>query len=567
MAQPVNADLVSLPLHAGTCDVRKYLPVKLANALTHPHQLLRDDGLDRARDTPAAVMVEPGHYPKLLKRMAACGMITFTAHRPAIVNGLFAVPKPDGTQRLIIDARRTNAAFGDPPSVSLPTPDILARLEATSDFVVAKADASDYYHSLMMPANCWTYFGLPAVSPESVGLSDSYQGAAKIWPVVRTLAMGFSLAVSIGQQWHEGFVAERVPLLPPQDMIHANADDCRLDRTRYAIYLDDLNIFALSQAQGDAALDQYLAAADDEGLLIKRLKTHRSACQGVDVIGLSPDGHRRTIGVAPPKLLALCAHTLAVIRAPLVSEESLSAIVGKWTWAALVQRPCLSAFASVYLWIRVNTGRVAPLWPSAKIELAIMCAMAPFLVADLSLPWLTDVAAVDASTKGQGVTVASLPKSIVTAFAASSGLTPADSLSATDAFDEALQESLATQQRDNAASAPNTDLDSYVQSAPWRTVVSSRWRRTEHINCLEATALRSAVKWARTKSDHRGARLLVLSDSAVVVAFSSKGRSSKRALLFNARRTASFLLSSLLRLYVRWVPSYLNPADYASRHF
>ena len=76
----------------------------------------------------ARVHAAPGEYPKLVRRLLAHDMLSFT-RAPAVVNGLFGVHKPDGSMRLIIDARPANATFVEPPRVELPTPDLLPRLQ------------------------------------------------------------------------------------------------------------------------------------------------------------------------------------------------------------------------------------------------------------------------------------------------------------------------------------------------------------------------------------------------------------------------------------------------------
>ena len=398
----IDADLVSLPARAGTCDVLKFLPADMANSLRDPSSLLKDRPLTVAHTAPACVMVREGHYAKLLTRMATSGMIKWSAQRPVMVNGLFAVPKPDGTQRLIIDARRANEAFVDPPHVSLPTPDLLSLLEADNRFVVAKADVSDYFHALRMPEPWWEYFGLPSVAPAEVGMASTFPSADRIWPLICTLPMGFHMSVAVAQEFHLGFISSCVPLLPPEARVSTLAGDLRINRLRYAVYVDDLTLFALDPGIADEALQQYIDAAHREGLLIKPNKTSFSSSKGIEVTGLATDGMAGTIGVSAPKLLQLCERTLAIARSACVSEADVSAVVGKWTWAALVRRPTLSVFGAIYKWIRANDGRCAPLWPSARLELAVMCALAPLLVADLSIPWLPSTLAFDASSRGQG---------------------------------------------------------------------------------------------------------------------------------------------------------------------
>jgi hypothetical protein len=62
-----------------------------------------------------------------------------------------------------------------------------------------------------------------------------------------------------------------------------------------------------------------------------------------------------------------------------------------------------------------------------------------------------------------------------------------------------------------------------------------------------------------------GKRVLVLSDSQVVIGAVTKGRSSSPQLLRRLRTVSALVLAGGIRLSVRWVPSEFNPADGPSR--
>ena len=85
-------------------------------------------------------LVAHEEYLVLLRRMFAAGMLDSTLV-PLAVNDLFAVPKGDNQQRLIIDARPANES----PHVSLPTPDVVTQLTvpAGTPLFAAKIDMSD----------------------------------------------------------------------------------------------------------------------------------------------------------------------------------------------------------------------------------------------------------------------------------------------------------------------------------------------------------------------------------------------------------------------------------------
>jgi hypothetical protein len=181
--------------------------------------------------------------------------------------------------------------------------------------------------------------------------------------------------VLLAQGYHLRLIDQRVPLLRQRDMI--GLADVRSDRLRWSVYIDDLSIMALSAAIADNALEQYCRAYQDEGFFIKPPKLQHATDSRT---GLLIDGSARSIGVAPHKLALLAQQTLALIRSPKVNAFALSSLLGKWTWAVLVRRPALSVFGAVYRWLRVC---IAPLWPSARLELAVVCALSPLLVADL----------------------------------------------------------------------------------------------------------------------------------------------------------------------------------------
>jgi hypothetical protein len=556
-AVDIDFRLVSIPDQAGTVELSDLLEPEQIAYMT-PSALLRPDAPPPGA-SPAATRILHGHYPPLLRRLHAAQLIVFSQYRPKVINGLFAVFKPDGTQRLIIDARRANSQFVDPPHVELCTPDRWANLQVAPGVKIytAKADIADYYHKIKMPELWWPYFGLPSVHPAEVGMADAFPGVQEIWPMIVTLPMGFNHAVFLGQSLHKNFVEKHVPLLRSCDMVGAS-NDWRLDRLRWSVYIDDLIIVSPSESDANAALHQYNVATRTAKLFVKPEKLCEAVLQGADITGLRVDGERATLGVAPHKLALLASQTLSLIRSTEpVSQKSLSSILGKWSWAMLVRRPLLSVFASVYRWVEAFPNGDGFLWPSVKLELALACALAPLMVANLSCSWFGKVVAVDASSTGQGVVSSTLPTPIVDELASKSGRPPAAAIRSDDIVDLATRRAIF---RSSQVSAGQQ-----LPPAPWQTIVSSRWKRAEHINSLEATSLRSAVRWIRGHSDVVGRRVLILSDSAVVVAATTKGRSSSRLLLMHCRLTAAFVLSCGLRLFIHWIPSEVNPADDASR--
>ena len=234
-AVPLVASQVSLPSVAGTARLLDLLPPHLASLYSSPDLLLRP--------VPARVKARPGvlcdsrsEYLQLIHRLSGLGMVSFKAS-VHVVNGVFAVRKDADTLRLIIDARRANAVFAEPDHVELPTPDLLARLQAPSGTPVfaAKVDLDNFYHRILLPDWMQRFFGLPPVWSSELGLPGEPR---QLYPCCTTLPMGWSHSVFVAQACHEHLLAT-LTLLQPQDRISASSD-LLLDRPRHLVYIDDL---------------------------------------------------------------------------------------------------------------------------------------------------------------------------------------------------------------------------------------------------------------------------------------------------------------------------------------
>jgi hypothetical protein len=208
----------------------------------------------------------------------------------------------------------------------------------------------------------------------------------------------------------------------------------------------------------------------------------------------------------------------------------------------LVRRPALAIFSAVYRFAAVAGRRRFRLWPSVVRELSVAVGVAPLLHFSLRSPWFPHVVAVDASEIGQGVVTVphSSPASVIRLPAVRSS--PGEPL--------------------------HVDVSSFLASSQhrWSRIVSSAWRvPDEHINCLEARAVLTSLRWAVKHPAGVGSRVLILSDSAVAVGAVSKGRSSSYRLLRPLRSLAALLLAAGTSARVVWIPTALNPADAASR--
>ena len=163
----LKPELVSLPPEgiAGSVDFLPLLTDELRDLYSSPEKLLRKELPSESMHQKPFKGIDDTNYLKLVKILVGKGMIELWSEKPAVINGLFGVPKDIVLQRLIIDARNANMFFADPPDVDLPNPGILADmyLEKGCTLAVAKTDFDNFYHRFLLPRWMRKYFGLPSL--------------------------------------------------------------------------------------------------------------------------------------------------------------------------------------------------------------------------------------------------------------------------------------------------------------------------------------------------------------------------------------------------------------------
>jgi hypothetical protein len=604
-AIPIEADRVSLPSRLSSVPLTSLLPNELAAAYAavNSNMILIDfpvqtDANQTASCRSPQFYGERTEYLKLLHRMRQLNMIAFTTS-PRAINGLFGVPKDVDGIRLIIDATPANKLFVPCPHVQLPDPSLLARLcvdKGDRKLWMAKADLESFYHQLLLPEWLQQFFALPGIRKSEMvaaGLIGVDQFGVRddflVYPMCTTLPMGWSHSVFVSQAVHE-FVLYHIGKLNPNDnVIHLKSP--LIDRSLHAVYIDDFGVLSDTEDGCNRSLNVAITAYATAGLALKMSKLRRTSRDPVQLLGMCIDGYDYSITLPPERMRRLVLLTADTLTSESVSGRHMQKLIGLWTWQLLIVRPGLSILQNVYRFIRVIGDTDSVLWPSVRQELIALIAVLPLLRISMVSRWSSTLVATDASEIAAGVVSTDLTAELFhllwpisvsrrTVHNHIETLTrrrrsAVDAVAASDVVVglSLVQPSVAlTQNSETLVSSSSSIYTNYYMntitssSLHWRTLISSTWRWSSHINQLELKAVVLALRRLFSSPAIPGTRLMFLSDSAVVTYALTKGRSSSKGMVRGMKQVAALLLSSGCRFGVAWIPTEVNPADAPSRN-
>ncbi|CAK0894817.1 unnamed protein product, partial [Prorocentrum cordatum] len=321
----------------------------------------------------------PHAYQRLVKRLERAGMIDYTV-QPQEFCSLFFVRKKNGSQRLVVDCRRSNCWFSAADPVQLSTGAGLGNLEVPDGarLYVGHVDIKDAFYHFELPERVRNLFALPAVPAWVAGLAEV--GGVRVSP-------GTS-------------VFPRLRVLPP-----ATTPAC------HTVYVD--NFLALGTCRSTV---ERLVRQVDEALQSRGLPTHEVATSSLEeeVLGWEINGRLGFIRPRPEREWRIRLALDGLLETQKVSARDIEKVVGHCTFLALLSRTSLSIFRSVYTFIaRHRDHGTVPLWESVRWELEAFRNVIPLIRRDFGAPWSSKVMASDASFWGYGVVSRDLPPDIV----------------------------------------------------------------------------------------------------------------------------------------------------------
>jgi hypothetical protein len=465
----------------------------------------------------------------------------------------------------------------------LPSPENLAALVtgAASSFYAAKLDLSNFYHQLVLPEWLNAYFALPCLSADELQSIDQstltphvvhlLSTSRLLYPCCTTLPMGFSHSVFVAQSVNEHVLYGSRVFDPANNII--NLLSPTLTKPIHALFIDDCVLLAQDKHTLDSQFHSAYQRYESVSLPPNNKKCIQPTQDGVTALGTVICGRTGSISIAPDRLIKIVTATLSLFHLRMVSAKQLEQVIGYWCWIFLLRRPAFAILKHSYSFVRQTTvSGPAALWPSVRRELSVIICLTPLFVANTRCqPW-KQLVATDASLIGAGVVSSQLSDPLYQAvwplFAHSMCcLLPSPVIS--EPSDPLML--VATQPARRQHLLPPVVLciqqrfHSVLLSSKWKTIISSHWKKLDHINILELESIQLACRWLLSHPSGINCRLPLLTDSSSVYFAVKKGRSSSPAMLLSLRRLSAMLLSSSVSIDLAWLPSAANPADSPSR--
>ncbi|CAK0795370.1 unnamed protein product, partial [Prorocentrum cordatum] len=338
----------------GQAEVDGFLGSHLLKSEAASHNL---KGAPRETYMDEVLRNSPRAYQRLVKRLERARMIDYTV-QPQEFCSLFFVRKKNGSQRLVVDCRRSNCWFSAADPVQLSTGAGHGNLEVPDGarLCVGHVDIKDAFYHFELPERVRNLFALPAVPAWVAGLAEvggvRVSPGTSVYPRLRVLPMGWSHALWVCQTLHRRIIQD-IPGLEPTSFLHDRGPAPATTPACHTVYVD--NFLALGTCRST----------------VERLVRQ-------------------------------------------VSARDIEKVVGHCTFLALLSRTSLSIFRSVYTFIaRHRDHGTAPLWESVRWELEAFRNVIPLIRRDFGAPWSSKVMASDASFWGYGVVSRDLPPDIV----------------------------------------------------------------------------------------------------------------------------------------------------------
>ena len=366
---------------------------------------------------------------RLVLRLALAGMLRWTraAEHVSVFGVVKGVDEASGkvATRLVWDLRRVNQRFRVPPATPMASPAALAAVDLSEsvagglELTTCVGDIPNFFYLLQIPEelSCWFAFeGITACQLWDFARAQGVTLPAEMGPPAQGLDVGLAV-VAMGWSWSVFFAHTTLTEVLESDPQHLQPGG-RLEHARpvpqfdrwtllHWLYVDDYGAARLEVPSG-ASLDELPIAED--GREIKRrleafgLSAHKEAvARGLDKsLGVSIRGD--VVQVVESKVKDAVTATEFLLSRFRVSGREVDAVLGLWTWIAMVARGLLSIPNAVYAWLAEHRRKTSAALPDAlRDEFQGLLGLSIFAQADLRAEWHEWAFMVDASWYGFGI--------------------------------------------------------------------------------------------------------------------------------------------------------------------
>ncbi|CAK0828541.1 unnamed protein product, partial [Prorocentrum cordatum] len=410
-----SAGLVSMPMDVSGCPrLEDLLPGEALTFLQERHErMLRESPLptDVGPYFDSVLKFNHKEYRSLVRRLLSAG--------------------------ILVDARRANAHFKDPPGVELLSSEGLARIEVhvpdagfsnyedlraaleAQQVYIGMADVKDCFHRMRIDSALSQYFCLPPVKAGAFGVTEvegtKVQTSTAIYPCWQALPMGFSWSLYFAQRANEEVSRRSSALLrgpglsdhgPPLVFAPGRASQ----EVRHYVHVDNLGVFSLFSEFVSGVMNQLTGEFTKLSLLLHKdeLVPDKAVALGTEI-----DGGLLRTRVTSDRFWRCRQAVRGLLARRRVKGWAVEAVLGHLTFCGLCSRGTLSAFNSVYGFVRAHYDEAAVLWAEARQELAAFSSLMYFLESDWWLPWNPLAQQSDASLHGYGLARAFWPRELV----------------------------------------------------------------------------------------------------------------------------------------------------------
>lgn len=405
-------------------DATPFLDDLLVRAAFQDPEVLRKDSVSWPVSHPARVHCSRPELLDLATRwdqLGACMLIPAAQKDFSEAVGLFCVPKDRDFDRLIVNPTTINSRMH---TVSKSTKELapgcllsLLHLDDHEMFRFSADDLSDYYYTFVVSPARATRNAIRMVFDWSEVahfrcFRPEFQGQSLLI-CLKTLAMGDSLAVEIGQQAHGNVLKQFCGGLLASETLRYRYPVPRSDFIELLAIDDHVGIQKLSKVDfpSNPPMRDTQIFKDAEfaykhvGLIQQKSKQRRNQTAGV-ILGADFDGSLGRVMAPRQRILVLSLITLAVVFKGVCTPQLLSTILGCWVHVLMFRRVLFAVMDTVF---QEGQGlpkhQVFKLSRQALCELQLLTTLGPLAQTDLRVKHSENLYSTDASPDGGAVVV------------------------------------------------------------------------------------------------------------------------------------------------------------------